>query len=164
MQKLLANGNGNTRDTTTDKDDPSNHAIKPGNTVRIQLLGQTTWSRGVCKAMVGPRSYELAVGGAAYRCNRSHLIPKKEPVKSDSTSPPPLYTTEEEESVSDTHHNRKVHIQSHQSHQFFADQIGRPRKPSKWLEDYGTAQSVRELPLSNHLLLIECQGILDSTL
>lgn len=32
--------------------------IKTGETVRMQLPGQTTWSAGICKTMVGPQSYE----------------------------------------------------------------------------------------------------------
>ena len=36
--------------------------IKTGETVRMRLPGQATWSVGTCKAMVGPRSYEILIG------------------------------------------------------------------------------------------------------
>ena len=48
--------------------------IGRGDTVRMKLPGQRTWSAGTCTALVGPRSYEVKVGEGIYRRNRRHLI------------------------------------------------------------------------------------------
>ena len=48
--------------------------IAPGETVRLRLPGQSTWSTGECKGHVGPRSYEVKVGERSYRRNRRQLI------------------------------------------------------------------------------------------
>jgi len=48
--------------------------IPSGQSVRIKLPGKSTWSVGICKGLVGPRSYEIQVGTACYRRNRRHLI------------------------------------------------------------------------------------------
>jgi len=45
----------------------------PGHTVQIRLLGLSTWSTGICKGLVAPRSYEVEVDGTYYRCNRRHI-------------------------------------------------------------------------------------------
>ena len=44
--------------------------IDRGETVRIRLPGQKTWSAGTCMGPVGPRSYEVKVGESVYRRNR----------------------------------------------------------------------------------------------
>ena len=44
--------------------------LKPlasGETVRLQLPGQTTWTAGVCQGAVGPRSYEVQVGESRHQ-------------------------------------------------------------------------------------------------
>ena len=43
--------------------------IAPGETVRLRLPGESTWSTGECKGLVGPRSYEVQVGERSYRRN-----------------------------------------------------------------------------------------------
>ena len=48
--------------------------ITPGETVRMRLPGQTTWSLGTCTAIAGPRSYEIKVRNTTYWQNRRHLI------------------------------------------------------------------------------------------
>ena len=52
--------------------------LAPGETVRLRLPGQTTWTAGVCQGAVGPRSYEVQVGGSRYRRNRRQLIHTEE--------------------------------------------------------------------------------------
>ena len=73
--------------------------IEQGDTVRIRLPGQYTWSPGICKARVGPRSYEIEVRGVTYRRNRSHIIPTKE--QRDIDDPLPTLTQEEGEAIRD---------------------------------------------------------------
>ena len=36
--------------------------LKAGETVRVRLPGQRTWSSAVCSGPVGPRSYEVTTG------------------------------------------------------------------------------------------------------
>ena len=52
--------------------------INPGESVRMRLPGQTTWTLGTCTAVVGPRSYEIKIGNTTYRRNRRHLIRSSE--------------------------------------------------------------------------------------
>ena len=49
-------------------------SIAPGEIVRLRLPGQSTWSTGECKGLVGPTSYEVKVGERSYRRNRRQLI------------------------------------------------------------------------------------------
>ena len=42
-------------------------SIKTGDTVRMQLPGQATWSVSTCEAMVGPRSYKILIGNTTNR-------------------------------------------------------------------------------------------------
>ena len=68
-------------------------AIKPGETVRLQLPGQKAWSPGVCVREVGPRSFVVKAGSSTYRRNRRHLIRSGEQplpvVSTDDTEPMP---------------------------------------------------------------------------
>ena len=48
--------------------------IEAGDAVRMRLPGESTWSKGVCTRLCGPRSYRVKVGGAVYRRNRRQLI------------------------------------------------------------------------------------------
>ena len=59
--------------------------IKTGETVRMRLPGQATWSIGTCTAMVGHRSYEIQVGNTTYRRNCRHLLCTNEPFDDQST-------------------------------------------------------------------------------
>ena len=47
--------------------------LKSGASVRIRLPGQKIWTPGTCERNVGPRSYEVQVGGSTYRRNRRDI-------------------------------------------------------------------------------------------
>ena len=53
--------------------------IAPGETIRLRLPGQQTWSAGTCLRTSGPRSYKVEVDGVVYRRNRRQLIRTSEP-------------------------------------------------------------------------------------
>lgn len=53
--------------------------ISVGETVRMKLPGEKTWSSGTCVATAGPRSYRVQVGQTVYRRNRRQLIDAGEP-------------------------------------------------------------------------------------
>ena len=55
------------------------HPIQPGETVRMKLPGQKTWTAGSCTGQTGPRSYDVKIGETVYRRNRRQLIRSKEP-------------------------------------------------------------------------------------
>lgn len=55
------------------------HPISVGETVRMKLPGEKTWSSGTCTATAGPRSYRVQVGQTVYRRNRRQLIDAGEP-------------------------------------------------------------------------------------
>ena len=69
--------------------------INQGETVRMKLPGQKTWTPGTCMGQVGPRSYEVKVGESVFRRNRRQLIHTDEPpildikdhTESESVSP-----------------------------------------------------------------------------
>lgn len=48
--------------------------IEPGQTVRMKLPGNSTWTAGTCIGEVGPRSYKVLIGDSIYRRNRRQLI------------------------------------------------------------------------------------------
>jgi len=48
--------------------------IQPGQTIQMRLPGENTWTMGKCIKTVGPRSYEVQVGGNMYRRNQRQLI------------------------------------------------------------------------------------------
>ena len=58
--------------------------LSPGDSVRMRLPGEKTWSPGVCGGMVGPRSYEVKVGDRTFVRNRCHLIKSKDVVTEDT--------------------------------------------------------------------------------
>ena len=65
-----------------------------GGTVYMRLPGQSTWSRGKCTGLVGPRSYGVLVGEREFRHNCRHIIRSSEPFSpeisvSETTPPPP---------------------------------------------------------------------------
>ena len=47
--------------------------LKRGDSVYLRLPGSTTWSPGVCKKLVIPRSYLVECDGTTYHRNRRHL-------------------------------------------------------------------------------------------
>ena len=68
-----------------------------GETVYMRLPGQSTWSRGMCTALVGPRSYGVLVGEREFRHNRRHIIRSSEPFRPEisvlETTPQPPPTS-----------------------------------------------------------------------
>ena len=68
-----------------------------GETVYMRLPGQSTWSRGMCTGLVGPRSYGVLVGEREFRSNRRHIIRSSEPFRPEisvpETTPPPPPTS-----------------------------------------------------------------------
>ena len=52
--------------------------IAAGDSVRMRLPGQSTWTKGVCTGLQGPRSYGVKVGETEYRRNRRQIIRTKE--------------------------------------------------------------------------------------
>ena len=61
--------------------------LKPlatGDSVRMRLPGEKTWSPGICAGLVGPRSYEVKVGDRTFVRNRRHLIRSQEPARDDT--------------------------------------------------------------------------------
>ena len=113
-----------------------------GDTVRIRLSGQATLTRGVCKARVGPRSYEIQVGGAVYRRNRSHIIPTKERAGSDL----PLSTSTQEDGESNSDNTSQQGDTSPESQNSpsaprtqtptVLRRSDRTRRPPRWMDDY----------------------------
>ena len=57
--------------------------LAPGDSVRMCLPGQKTWSPGVCAGLVGPRNYEVKDGTRTFVRNRRQLIQSDEPVMED---------------------------------------------------------------------------------
>ena len=52
------------------------NSLKPimvGEPVLMRLPGHNNWSQGECTAVLGPRSYEVTIGGNKYRRNRNNL-------------------------------------------------------------------------------------------
>ena len=52
--------------------------IHQGDTMRMRLPGQRTWSPGTCMGQVGPRSYEVKVGESIYRRHSRQLVRSNE--------------------------------------------------------------------------------------
>ena len=48
-------------------------SLKAGDAVRLKLPGSSTWTPGICKKQVAPRSYIVECNGCHYRRNRRHL-------------------------------------------------------------------------------------------
>ena len=48
-------------------------SLKAGDAVRLKLPGTSTWTPGICKKQVAPRSYIVECNGCHYRRNRRHL-------------------------------------------------------------------------------------------
>jgi hypothetical protein len=58
--------------------------ITAGDTVRMRLPGQKTWTPGICTGLLGPRSYGVRVGDREYRRNRRQLLHTKEQLPRES--------------------------------------------------------------------------------
>ena len=72
-------------------------AIMPGETVRMKLSSQDSWSPGTCTGKVAKRSYVVKVGDTEYRRNRRHIqrtnklpIPEPKIPEANETVPAPL--------------------------------------------------------------------------
>ena len=117
--------------------------------------GQTTWSTGTCKSLVGPRSYDVQVGERVYRRNRRQLIYANEPPLTDppivdllpSEQLPPTNETLKSSQNSDVEitssqmefHPCKTNVESKPALPVTESQFrrsGRITKTPKWMEDY----------------------------
>ena len=58
--------------------------ISPGETVRMRLPGEKTWTSGTCTGLVAPRSYDVQVGERHYQRNRRHILQTGESLNTDS--------------------------------------------------------------------------------
>ena len=67
--------------------------ILTGETARMRLPGQSTWTPGVCTGPCGPQSYGVKVGDRQFRRNRRQLLLTREPLPPDS--PPEQQTPED---------------------------------------------------------------------
>ena len=63
--------------------------IVPGQSVRMQLPGNTTWTAGTCIGEAGPRSYKVQIGDSFYRRNRRQLIASDGPPSTDDPKAQP---------------------------------------------------------------------------
>ena len=70
--------------------------IQAGEAVRMRLPGESSWTAGVCRGLVGPRSYRVEVGDQVYTRNRRHLI------SANSPAPPVMPDIEEPSNDTDT--------------------------------------------------------------
>ena len=105
--------------------------IKTGETGRMRLPGQATWSIGTCKAMVGPRSYEIQVGNTTYQQNHRHLLCTNEPFDDQST----LLDQQTEDIAVDRNNAPEVTSSSAASaHTLCRSQ--QHHRPPHWMEDY----------------------------
>ena len=111
----------------------SHKPIAPGETVRMRLPGQTTWSAGVCKGLVGPRSYEVKVGEGSYRRNHRQLIHADEPPLLDLPQEEPRIS--QESPVHDQQHTMPT-VTTSSSDPPVLRRSGRTRKPPAWMTDY----------------------------
>ena len=111
--------------------------LRAGETVRVRLPGQKTWSPAVCSGPVGPRSYEVTTGEQVLTHNRRHLIRSDEPPELDIP---------DEEVDPDTEHNETVQADSNGTVTPAASpapdktpgprRSQRNRKPPDWLTKY----------------------------
>lgn len=67
--------------------------IVPGQSVCMQLPGNTTWTAGTCIGEAGPRSYKVQIGDSFYRRNRRQLIVTDEPTSADDPKAQPSDNT-----------------------------------------------------------------------
>ena len=116
--------------------------ITPGETVRMRLPGQTTWSAGTCTGLVGPRSYDVKIGERHYRRNRRQLIPTGEPPLQDVPEEPPLQdlpqTPDMDSPTSDQRMETSVGTKILPAVSDPPDprRSGRTCKPPAWMADY----------------------------
>ena len=68
--------------------------IVPGQSVRMRVPGNTTWTAGTCVGEAGPRSYKVQIGDSVYRRNRRQLIASDEPQSTDDHKAQPSDDTD----------------------------------------------------------------------
>ena len=129
--------------------------IPVGETIRLRLPGQTTWSTGTCKSLVGPRSYDVQVGERIYRRNRRQLIYANEPPLTVPPDPLPselspatnqMIKSTQNSDVENTSSSQEVesHISKPNCEPSLSLPVtepqprrsGRITKTPKWMEDY----------------------------
>ena len=109
--------------------------LNPGNTIRIRILGDNKWTRGVCKEKVGPRSFEVEANGAIYRRTQSQLIEtEKEDVPDLEEFEPPTLQQSPAPFQDATIEQTDPLVSSEQP----ARRSARQRKPQVWAKDYIT--------------------------
>ena len=114
--------------------------IEPGDTIRMRLPGEQTWSAGTCVKTSGPRSYMVEVEGATFRRNRRQLVKTSEPATApcpypepepepvvDATPAQPPVSPDSEASPSETPLSPAAPV---------TRRSDRERKPPVWLKDY----------------------------
>ena len=121
--------------------------IQSGQTVRIRLPGKSTWSTGVCKGRVGPRSYKVQVGATIYRRNRRHVMTTKEKYSIDDYDDTPVDDMPQHQASPDdngagleTSGQQDTQLGTETPLQLEEEEIprrsGRNRSQPKWMEDY----------------------------
>ena len=121
--------------------------IQSGQTVRIRLPGKSTWSTGVCKGRVGPRSYKVQVGATIYRRNWRHVMTTKEKYSIDDYDDTPVddmllhQASPDDNGVGlETSSQQDTQLGTETPLQLEEEEIprrsGRNRNQPKWMEDY----------------------------
>ena len=59
-----------------------------------------SWSLGICKVLVGMRSYEIKIGHMIYQCNWYHLIHTNESLDTDDSTLDPQTIGQDSDSTS----------------------------------------------------------------
>ena len=110
-----------------------------GDTVRMRLPGEKTWSPGTCTAKAGPRSFRVQVGNAIYRRNRKQLMKTGEPneatLPEDVCSPENLTPTSDEAEATASPENCPPSAPSETAG---PRRPQRQMKPPVWLKDFVT--------------------------
>lgn len=83
--------------------------IAVGETVRMRLPGQDTWTPGTCIAQEGPRNYNVKTEVGTYRHNLRHLISTGEPqpLVPDLEEPPNLSNNQKWQSPFQSFHSKQ---------------------------------------------------------
>ena len=108
--------------------------IHQGDTVRMRLPGQRTWSPDTCMSQVGPRSYEVKVGESIYRRNRRQLVRSNEPPVPDTLEMVP--STSEPEQAELPSQSPNSPVSQHQPAPQSLRKSQRIRRPPVRLNDF----------------------------
>ena len=113
--------------------------ISIGDTVRMRLPGEKTWSPGTCKTKAGPTSFKVQVGNAVYRRNRRQLLKTGEPseatLPNDVFSPDNLTPNGDEAEATGSPENCPSSVPSGTAG---PRKSQREMKPPGWLKDFVT--------------------------